>query len=292
MGFLAGLPWGKIAVGVGGSLLGNWLGGRAKRSAMERSPEELAALRGATGAAGDLSRQGQGLTHMGLPAVGGASNYWQTLLGGNRAAMAQATAGPRAALTDQYRGAERGLERSGLRGATRDLASANLSRDRASRIAGLTTGVQPMAAEQLGNLGLGLTGQGTAALMGTGNIWSSLLREAAANRYQGNQAGQQTSSQVGGLIWDILAGSSGSAAGAGAAGTTSTAAFDPITGAKFTDVEPKAGGDHWWNFWRKLFGRGGGGSSGRDQDWVNWFRHLSNINQGAAGRDPRAGGPI
>lgn len=298
MGFLAGLPWGKIGVGVGASLFGNWLSNRSRKSALERTPEELAALRGGQGAATGLADQGRMLTGAGMPYATGAGNYWQTLLSGNRAAMAQATAGPRAALTDQYRGAERGLERSGLRGGVRDLASAELSRDRAGKIAGLTTGVQPAAAENLAGLGTALTGQGTAAMIGGGNIWANLLRAGAENRFQANEAGRDTASAFGKSIFDILTGtSSGAGAAAGttstaAAGTTSTAAFDPITGAKFTDTEPKVGGS---SFWHKLFsgfkrvfgGKGGSRGGSPETEW--WKQYLASGLPGGGGGNPGGG---
>lgn len=218
MGFLApAVPW----IAKGASLLGGWLGGRkAQQSAMARSPEEQSALTGAQGAAGQLGGygrslfgQGQQAFGQGVPMLGQAGNYWQTLLGGNRAAMSQATAAPRAALTEQYRGAERGLERSGLRGATRDLAMANLSRDQASKVAGLTTGVQPMAAQQLagvgeslGGLGLQSSGLGIGAAGGAGNIFSRLLGEGFENRKYGREEGEKAGKSIGSLIFDILGG--------------------------------------------------------------------------------------
>lgn len=131
--------------------------------------------------AGREENRANQLFQTGMPQAMSAGNYWQTLLGGNRAAMAQATAGPRGALTDQYRGAERGLERSGIRGGARDLATAQLSRDRAGQIAGLTTGVQPGAAANLAGLGTSLIGAGTqnlglasSTLGGAGSLFGHL----------------------------------------------------------------------------------------------------------------------
>ena len=220
MGFLAN-PLVIKGIGAGASLLGGWLSGRhAKKAAAQRSPEEMQALAGAQGAAtglGTLGQQGfqQGTAAFGqgLGNLGQAGNYWQTLLGGNRAAMAQATAGPRGAITDQYRGAERGLERSGVRGGVRDLAMAELSRDRAGKIAGLTTGVQPGAAQQLagiggdiGQLGLGMAGLGAQATGGAGSLWSHLLGAGAGNRYQANEAGQAAAAPWGSIFFDLLSG--------------------------------------------------------------------------------------
>lgn len=207
MGFLApALPW----ISKGAAIVGGFLGGRkAQSSAQKRSPEEAMAMQGAQGAAGDLSQQGHTLTNTGLPAVNSATNYWQTLLGGNRAAMGVATAAPRAAITDQYRGAERGLERSGVRGGVRDLLKGEMSRDRAGDTARLTTGVQPMAAEQLGTLGSNVLGQGTNALGNAGNLWGGLLGEGFRNRVYARQEGEHAGGSLGSMIFDILGGLGG-----------------------------------------------------------------------------------
>jgi hypothetical protein len=306
MGWLSN-PYVKAGVGIGGSLLGNWLGGKAAQSAMQRTPEEQQALAGGQAAAGGLGRQGAGLTGMGLPyagqsagMLGQSGNYWQTLLGGNRAAMAQATAAPRGAITDQYRGAERSLERSGVRGGVADLARAELSRDRAGKIAGLTTGVQPMAAEQLasvggqmGQLGTTLTGQGTAALIGGGNTWAQLLRAGAENRFAGQQAGAQTASQVGGGIWDLLSGG----VGKGALGGSSSGSS--YVGQDVASVANKSSGGHWYDFFKKWFGGGGGDAGGWSSNYENprnpqgrlwdpWYGYL--LGQTGAGGGTQGGG--
>lgn len=197
-----------IATGVS-AVAGHFAAKKAQAAAGQRSPEELAALSGVSGAASNLTRQGQGLTTAGMPAVQGATNYWSTLLHGNRSQMSLATAGPRAALTDQYRGAERGLERSGVRGGVGDLARAELSRQRAGQIGSLTTGVQPGAAGELGNLGTNLVGQGTSALQGVGDLYGGLLNQGYQNRVYARDQGQQSGKAIGSLIFDVLKGTAG-----------------------------------------------------------------------------------
>lgn len=205
----------RPAIGIGSSLLGSWIGSKATQSAMQRTPEEQRALAGGQREAGFLAKQGTMLTQAGMPAVTGATDYYTALLRGNRAQMGLATAAPRAALTEQYRGAERGLERSGVRGATKELARAELSRDRASRVAGLTTGVQPMAAQALGGLGTTLTGQGTAAHYGAGANYAGLLRAGTENRVYGREQGQQAGSAWGSTIFDLLMGGAGGGSSGG-----------------------------------------------------------------------------
>jgi len=190
---------------LGGSLLGR----KAQSSAMKRSPEEAQALGGAQSAAGNLTQQGQNLIGQGTPMVGQAGNYWSTLLSGNRAQMAQATAGPRAALTDVYRGAESNLERSGVRGAQRDVAKSELARDQAGQIGRLTTGIQPLAAQQTGALGSQLIGQGAPMLGQAGGIWQNLLNQGMNNRIYGREEGEKAGAGIGSLLFDILSGTLG-----------------------------------------------------------------------------------
>lgn len=232
MGFIApAMPW--ILQG-GAALASGLLGKKSQTSAMQRSPEEKLALGGAQNAAigmqqtgAGLIKSGQGTTgrgvntiQQGIDTLSGPASYWSRLLGGNRASMAQATAAPRGAITDVYRGAEKGLERSGVRGAQRDVAKSELGRDRAGKIAGLTTGVQPMAAQNLadigdryGNMGAVLAGAGTdttrtgAGLQGNAaSIFSSLLGQGAANRAYGRQEGENTSRNIGSFLFDMLSG--------------------------------------------------------------------------------------
>lgn len=202
MGFLApALPW----IVKGGALLGGFLGGRkAQSSAQQRSPEELAALGGAQAAGSGLLTSGTQLTQAGLPGAQQAASYYSTLLGGNRAQMSEAVAGPRGAITDQYRGAERGLERSGIRGAQGDLARAELNRQRVGQIAGLTTGVQPMAAAGLADLGTNLVSQGGQRQAAAGSLYGSLLGQGAANRIYARGEGEKAGTSIGSFLFDIL----------------------------------------------------------------------------------------
>jgi hypothetical protein len=206
MGFLApAVPW----LIKGGALLGGYLGGKkAESNAMKRSPEEQLALGGAQNAASGLQSTGTQLTTQGLGSVNHAQSYYGTLLGGNRAQMGLATAAPRASITDTYRGAERGLEHGGVRGAVGDMAKAELSRDKASKISGLTTGVQPQAASALADIGTNLTGQGGQRMGAAGSIYNSLLGQGFSNRKYGREEGEKATDGIGRLLFDILSGAS------------------------------------------------------------------------------------
>lgn len=187
-----------IAQGVG-MLAGKVAGKKATASAQQRSPEEQASLTGATQAAGGAGEAATSLMKQSQPYISKPAGYYGTLLSGNRAAMSQATAAPRAQLEEQYGGAEASLGRSGIRGAARDVLTGNLRRQKAGQIGGLTPGVQPWAAGQLGTLGTNVM-QTAAPLYGTsGNIYSNLLGEGAANRRYARGEGEKTGTAIGKL---------------------------------------------------------------------------------------------
>lgn len=218
MGFIApAMPW----IIKGASMLGGYIASkRAQKSAMQRSPEEQPALGGAQGAASDLTRTGTAqlrggldLLRTGEQTTAGPTDYYQTLLRGNRAAQAQATAAPRGAISDVYTGAERGLEKSGVRGAARDVAAGELQREKAGKISSLVTGVQPGAAEALTGIGATQTGQGIgmagnagSAYGGAGSLYSNLLGQGMYNRQYGRQEGEKAGSKIGSFLFDIMKG--------------------------------------------------------------------------------------
>jgi hypothetical protein len=186
-----------IPITMAGASLGQaYLG--SKRSGAEKS-----ALAGQQGIASQLQGQGQQLYGAGMPAMRSALNYYSTLLQGNRAAMSQAVAGPTAQLTDMYRGAERNLDRQGIRGGGRDLAQAELGRDRAGQLARLTTGVQPMAAGALGQMGSSAVGQGLGATGAAGGQYGQILGQQFTNRQNTNQMWGDAMGDVGGAAYDV-----------------------------------------------------------------------------------------
>lgn len=140
------------------------------------------ALQQQTTGLGQAQAAGRGLLGDAQPWTQQAGSYYQKLLSGNRGAMNQATAGSAAQISATYRGAEQGLNRAMIRGGAKDTAVAELNRDRAGALAGLTTGVQPGAAAALGQLGQ----QGTA--MGLNGLIGASTGLEGASRQYGNQA--------------------------------------------------------------------------------------------------------
>lgn len=199
----------KPAIQAGAAIGGHFFGKRAEKQAMKRSPEEQVALGGAQKSGQALQQTGTELVSEGRQTLQQPLNYWQRLLGGNRPLMAQATAGARGGITDIYRGAERGLEKSGVRGAARDVQKGELNRQRASQIAGLTTGVQPFAAQQISEIGGEQLGTGAPMLGQAGDIYTNLLGQGAQRTQYARGEGEKAGQAAGGLIFDVMSGVGG-----------------------------------------------------------------------------------
>lgn len=193
-----------LAISAGMAIYGHYANKKKAKEAAQRSAEEQTALSGAQGTAGTLSTQGRALIQQGQANQSPAANFYRTLLMGSRGSMNQAVAAPTAAISDVYSGAERNLEHSGVRGAAREVASADLGRQRAGQISGLITGVQPAAAQGLAQIGGQQTAQGITAQAAGGNLFGNLLGEGFRNRVYGNQqadaAGQSTGALIAGLV--------------------------------------------------------------------------------------------
>ena len=200
-----------IASTIGGAIASK----KAQSSAAKRSPEEQTALTGAQGAGSALATQGANLMTTGQDTLAQPTSYYQQLLGGNRALQSQAIAAPRAAISDTYRGAERSLDQGGVRGAQRDVAQGELSRQRAGQISSLITGVQPAAAQALTGIGQTQTQQGIGATSGSGSLFSSLLGQGAQNRQYARSEGEKSGTAWGGMIFDMLSGALKSSGGGG-----------------------------------------------------------------------------
>lgn len=198
-----GERYGPLIAQGAGLAVGAYAGKKATDMALKRSPEEQAALTGAQGAAGQLGTNGQQAWQRGNDLQQAPGQYFQTLLSGNRAAMSQAIAGPAAQITGNYRGAQRALDQSGVRGAARDVAVGDLNRDRVSKIAGLTTGMQPYAAEQLTSMGQQQQALAPGMLTASGQLHSNLLTSGAVNRQYARKEGEKTAEAIGGLAREV-----------------------------------------------------------------------------------------
>lgn len=189
------------AVTTGISAIGAY---RNSKRAGQASAAQDAALQQQMFGLGQAQRRGGGLYDQSLPMFQQAGNYYKTLLSGNRAAMNQATAGPAAQITSTYRGAQRSLLGSTIRGGARDTALAELNRDRAASLAGLHTGVQPMAAGALAGLGgQGMT-MGLNSLLGASTGMNSAAGQFGTNMQLYGQNARQDMQGVGAGVAEIL----------------------------------------------------------------------------------------
>lgn len=193
------MPVIPLAVMAGGAIISHYANKSATAAAQKRSPEEATSLAGAQGGAATLTSHGSEELATGAATQKPATSYFDTLLHGNRAAQAQAVAAPTAGVQDVYRGAERGLERSGVRGAAKDVASADLNRGKASQIAGLVTGVQPAAAQTLTGIGQTQQAQGAGMVGNANSTYEGLLGQGQTNRVNAQKAGTSAAASVGAL---------------------------------------------------------------------------------------------
>lgn len=170
--------------------------GGSKSDQPNMTPQQQQAYSGATGAAGQmtgLSKMLQQQGALGAPAYGQAINYYQTLLQGNRGAMQAAVAPAANQIADNYKGSQMNLERLGIQGGQKLQAEAELNRQKAGQLGQLTVGLQPMAAQALGNLGVqgaNMIGQAGNLQGQAGNIYAGLLgqqTQMANTQYNRNQ---------------------------------------------------------------------------------------------------------
>lgn len=153
------------------------------------SQQESAMLVAITDIARMLQGQGQQLYNVGMPAYSQAIDYYRTLLGGSRGAMAAATGATKEAIRDQYKGAQGKVLSGYMRGGERDRALAELGRGEAGDIARITSGVQPMAAEALmggGLQGIGASGQFTSQ---AGSFYNTALTNITGSRIASDELG-------------------------------------------------------------------------------------------------------
>lgn len=138
------------------------------------TPEQLAQMGFITDTAKMIAGQGKALFDVGMPAYKTSTEYYQALLGGDKAAAARAAGPAMEGIAESFTGAGKALEASGLRGGALDAAKADLIRSEAGQVGGLIAGQQPAAASALLSGGLAGTQLGVGS-EGTGAQLSSSL---------------------------------------------------------------------------------------------------------------------
>jgi len=171
-------PWG-ITPDVSQFMSPNW----ANIAAFgQRTPQEMQALNSVSGLARLISGQGSNLYNVGSPAYQQALAYYQRLLGGDHAAITEAVAPEGEALAEVYKGAGKSLEAGPLRGGARDLATAELGRQKAGQIAAIAPAARQAAASQAGQLGLAGATAGTSAEQAGAGLYNQVVGSEQQNR--------------------------------------------------------------------------------------------------------------
>lgn len=177
-----------------------------------------------------LESEGQGARQLGTGWMGQAAGYYMPLVSGARGGMSAALAPERGQITDIYRGARKGLDRSGMVGPGRDVAEAELARDQAGKLAGLAPAARAGAAAALAGMGgqqvgaglqlSGLGGQaagqalGARQAQGNNTLGAAGLLQHRADQERGRAA--DTGMAAGGFLFDALQAQRGKKSGGGA----------------------------------------------------------------------------
>lgn len=175
---------------------------------------EKAALAEETAGAAQARTQSAELYKGALPQLQQTGNYYSTLVGGNRSALTAAMQPETRQITDAYAGASANLERAGVRGATRDLAEADIGRERAGRIAGLVPGLRANAAANLSGLATNTLAASGGRLSSSTGTYADLARGYQQDRYQQDDQHQQSGEAWGKLITGLLSAYAAKKAGA------------------------------------------------------------------------------
>lgn len=175
----ASIPLAAAAVG---PLLSKFLGGA--------STQQSAAMRQTAQAAPQLMGAGQQTTAAGVQGATTAQNYYKSLLSGGRAGLTAATAPESAAALDYYKGAE-GKVTNTMRGGGRDMALAELDRQKVGQLAVLPAQARAGAAQ-------GLVGASAPLINAGANQTQQGLGAAGAGFGQATQVyGQQADAAKG-----------------------------------------------------------------------------------------------
>lgn len=157
----------------------------------------------ALGLARQQAAQGTSLFNFGMPLLKQAQDYYGRILTGDRGSISATLAPEIGAIGDVYRGAERNLTRSGVTGANRDVAEAELGRERAGKIAGLIPLARRDAASAVANLGqVGVSG-GQSGTVNAGNSFFNLLQGQLAQNQLGYAQSQTFGENLGKILVDF-----------------------------------------------------------------------------------------
>lgn len=175
------------AVQLGISAFGAFKRHKAQKKQQQQQEQLAAEAKAARGAitqqAPQFAQQGKAFGDIGLPLLRDSSNYYRALIGGDRGAIDAALAPERAGIADTYRGAQKSVDF--MRGPTKDLAQAELNKQRAGQLGLLPAMARKGAIEGGTQLGLDTARTGLDAR----RMGASLYESAGQLAHQGAQTG-------------------------------------------------------------------------------------------------------
>ncbi len=194
LGPVAGPLLAKAGISIGSSLLGGFLS-KSKPTATEQQ-----VIKGDLESSQLARTQGKGLLGMGTGAVQPATNYWGSLLSGNRGAMTSALAPEVNQIGQGYQQAQKTSAALNPRGGPTAAAQANMPFQQQRDVSTLFQQARPQAANQLGSLGMNLLSQGTNLLQTSTSAGRNLLEQQREQKRLEAERG----SKMGAGLFDIL----------------------------------------------------------------------------------------
>lgn len=222
-------PWGT-AIGAGAGFLGGlFSGGDKKKKEAEAAGLDANAMTLLQKHSGAMQEQGQALRSQGDEALSPVLNYFKQLIGGDPAAMLQATAPERGKVIDQYDAARNAIARFAPRGGGQGSAIAGSYVQQAQQISDITSKARQGAVEGLATLGpqlqsLGLNADQVASMDLNSLIQAVLTKQGfdIQKRGQTMQMWGEVGTGVGSLLGQYLAGRGGGGANVGGSGVAMT----------------------------------------------------------------------
>lgn len=193
---------GKVAAAApyaaaGGGMLASYLSNR-------KGGDEKAALAAQTDATRLGTAQSADLYNFGRPFLDQAGSYYSRLAKGDRAGMTAALTPEISAINESYAGAEKGLERSGVRGVARDVAVGELGREKAGRVSSLFPVARNNAMSAVAQLGQFGTSSGQSGTFTGGQMFGNLAAGLRGDRLARAESMSNAGATYGSLVYDLM----------------------------------------------------------------------------------------
>lgn len=189
------IPFIPAIIGAAGAITGGALAGRNSSSSSSNSsttttplgtqtitPQQQAQQDELSAIAQIQRKWGKKDVKQGTKDFSAAQDYWSTLLGGDRTAIAQAKGPEITRVSDQYDAARKSLSEFAPRGGGRIAGLSGLAGQQAGQIGNIFLNARPEAAAAIERLGVERSGIGGNLLAGAGNDFNAILNNLLGNR--------------------------------------------------------------------------------------------------------------